>query len=177
VTRPPRSYSAGAILGRFARAIGIVLIFCVVGPLAIAGLVALIVTTLGTSLLSVILDVVGLGTLRPIVSVAVWLLALASILAALPPAAAAGSIFAVAAIYADINKLWVAWVAAAIAVAGFVSFGIFFTPAESSAVILPGVRSAFQVLALSAALAVLVVLPVSLCWWLAKPLHRASVTA
>ena len=51
--------------------------------------------------------------------------------------------------------IWMAWIAAAIAIAGFVAFGMFVVPSESSAVILPDVRSARQALTLSAMLALL----------------------
>ena len=71
-----------------------------------------------------------------------------------------------------------AWLAAAVAIAGVVSGGMFFIPSESSAVILPSVGSASQALPLFAMLlAALAVVPTSLCWWLAKPLHRATVSA
>ena len=53
-----------------------------------------------------------------------------------------------------VNMIWMAWIAAAIAVAGFVAFGMFVVPSKSSAVILPDVRSARQALTLSAMLAV-----------------------
>jgi hypothetical protein len=105
------------------------------------------------------------------------LLALATMLAAFLPSVAAGLIFALAAVYGGVNRIWMAWLAASVAVAGFVAFGIFVVPAESSALILPDVRSLRQALNLSALLAVLAVIPTSLCWWLAKPLHRASIAA
>ena len=43
--------------------------------------------------------------------------------------------------------------------------------------ILPDVRSARAALTLSVMLAVLAIVPTSLCWWLAKPLHRGSIAA
>ncbi len=170
-----RDYSAGAIFGRFTRAIGIVLIFSVVGPLTIAALIALIVVGFGVALLQALLVFIELESLRTMISVAVWLLAMVTVLASLLPSAAAGLIFALAAVYAGTNMIWIAWVAAAIAIAGFVTLGIFVIPSESSAVILPSVRSARQALSLSAMLAVLAIIPTSLCWWLAKPLHRANI--
>ncbi|MBR1225416.1 MULTISPECIES: hypothetical protein [unclassified Bradyrhizobium] len=172
-----RDYSAGAVAGRFARAIGIVLIFSIAGPLTIAALISLIVVGFGAALLQMFLALLELEALRTIVSVAIVLLALATMLAAFLPSVAAGLIFALAAVYGGINMIWMAWLAAAIAVAGFVVFGIFLVPSESSAVILPDVRSARQALSLSAILAVLAVIPASLCWWLAKPLHRARTAA
>ena len=175
VTPAARDYSAGAIVGRFARAIGIVLIFSIAGPLTIAALISLVVVAFGAALLQMFLAL--LDALRTMVSVAVGLLVFVTALAAFLPSVAAGLIFALAAVYGGINMIWMAWLAAAIAVAGFVVFGMFVVPSESSAVILPDVRSAQQALTLSAMLAVLAVVPTSLCWWLAKPLHRGSIAA
>jgi len=177
VTPERRDYSAGAIVGRFARAIGIVLIFSIVGPLSIAALISLIVVALGATLLQMFLALLELEALRTMVSVAVALLAIATVLASFLPSVAAGLIFALAAVYGEINTIGMAWFATAIAIAGFVVFGMFVVPSESSAVILPDVQSAQQALALSAMLAVLSLIPASLCWWLAKPLHRGSIAA
>jgi len=173
----PRDYSAGAVVGRFARAIGIVVIFSIAGPLTIAALVSAIAVAFGAALLQMFLALLQLESLRTMVSVAVALLALATMLASFLPAVAAGLIFALAAVYGGINMIWMAWLAAAIAVAGFVVFGMFVVPSESSAVILPDVRSVRDALKLSAVLAVLAALPASLCWWLAKPLHNGSMAA
>ncbi len=170
-----RSYSAGAVFQRLARAIGIVLIFSVVGPLTMAVLMSLIAVAFGAALLQMFLALIELDVIRTMVSVAVWLLAFATVLAALLPSIVAGLIFALAAVYGSINMIWMAWLASAIAVAGFVAFGMFVVPSESSAVILPDVRSVRQALTLSAMLGVLAIVPAGLCWWLAKPLHRASI--
>ena len=131
----------------------------------------------GAALLQMFLALLELDALHTMISVAVGLLAFVTMLASFLPSVAAGLIFALAAVYGGINMIWMAWLAAAIAVAGFVVFGMFVVPSESSAVILPDVRSAQQALTLSAVLAVLAVIPASLCWWLAKPLHRASIAA
>jgi hypothetical protein len=170
-----RSYSAGAVLQRLVRAIGIVLIFSVVGPLTMAALISLIAVAFGAVLLQMFLALIELDAMRTMVSVAVWLLAFVTVLASLLPSIVAGLIFALAAVYGGINMIWMAWLAAAVAVAGFVAFGMFVVPSESSAVILPDVRSVRQAMTLSAMLGVLSVVPASLCWWLAKPLHRASI--
>lgn len=172
-----RDYSAGAIAGRFARTIGIVLIFSVAGPLTMAALISLIAVALGAALLQMFLALLELEALRTMVSVAVVLLALATTLAAFLPSVAAGLVFALVAVYGGVNMIWMAWLAAAIAVVGFVVFGTFVVPSESSALILPDVRSVQQALKLSAVLAVLTIIPASLCWWLAKPLHRGSIAA
>ena len=172
-----RDYSAGAVVGRFARAIGMVVIFSVAGPLTLAALISLIVIGFGAALLQMFLVLLELDALRTMISVAVGLLAIVTMLASFLPSVAAGLIFALAAVYGGVNTIWMAWLAAAIAVAGFVVFGIFVVPSESSAVILPDVRSVRQALTLSAILAVLAVIPASLCWWLAKPLHRARIAA
>jgi hypothetical protein len=172
-----REYSASAVVGRFARAIGIVLILSIAGPLATAALISLIVVGLGAALLQLFLALLELEALRTVISVAVGLLAFVTMLTSFLPSVAAGLIFALAAVYGGINMIWMAWLAAAIAVAGFVVLGIFVVPSESSAVILPDVRSARPALTLSAILTVLAVIPASLCWWLAKPLHRARIAA
>ena len=173
----PRGYSAGAVFRRLARAAGIVVIFSVVGPLALAALISLLAVAFGATLLQMLLVLVELEVVRTMISVAVWLLAIATVIASLLPSVATGLIFALAAVYAEINMIWIAWIAAAIAIAGFVVFGMFVAPPETSAVILLDVKSLRQALMLSAMLGVVAIAPVSLCWWLAKPLHRASIAA
>ena len=163
-----------ASLRRLGRLIGIILIFSVVGPLAFAALTSLIVVAFGAALLQLLLAFVDLSALRPVISIAVWLLAFLAVMASIPPSAVTGLIFASAAVYAGIGAIWMAWLAAAVAIAGVVTGGMFFIPSESSAVILPSVGSASQALPLFAMLAALAVVPTSLCWWLAKPLHRAT---
>jgi hypothetical protein len=175
VTPAASDYSAGAIVGRFARAIGIVLIFSIAGPLTIAALISLIVVAFGAALLQMFLSLLELDALPTVISVAVGLLVFVTALASFLPSVAAGLIFALAAVYGGINMIWMAWLAAAIAVAGFVVFGMFVVPSESSAVILPEVQSARAGLTLSVMLAVVAIVPTSLCWWLAKPLHRGSI--
>jgi hypothetical protein len=160
-----------------ARTIGIVAIFSLVGPIAIAALITLIVVGFGAALLQVFLSLVDLDALRAVISIAVWLLAVLSALAFIPPSVATGVIFALAAVYNGRSAIWMAWIAAAVTIIGFLGCGIFFIPAESSAVMLPSIGSASQALALFVMLAGLAVVPTSLCWWLAKPLHRASIAA
>jgi hypothetical protein len=169
--------SLGVAFRGLSRWIGVVLIFSVAGPLAFAALVTLMAVALGAPLLQMLLVFVDLGALRSFISVAVGLLAFAAVLASFPPAAVAGLIFASAAVYAGTNAIWMAWAAAAVAIAGVIVLGVFVVPAESSAVILPGVPSARQALTLFVMLAALAALPITLCWWLAKPLHRASIAA
>jgi hypothetical protein len=162
---------------RIGRLIGIVLIFSIVGPLAFATLIVLIVAGLGAPLLQIASALVDLGALSTVASVALWVLVVTSLLASFPPSVVAGCVFAAVAVYAGVNSLWMAWLAMAVAIIGVIVLGTFFAPDESSAVILPGFRSASETLALFAVLAVLATLPTSLCWWLAKPLHRASIAA
>jgi hypothetical protein len=169
--------SVGAALRSFGRVIGIVLIFSIVGPLAFATLILLIVAGFSAPLLQIALDLVNLGALGTVVSVALWLLVVATWLASFPPSAVAGCIFAMVAVYAGVNAVWMAWLAVALAIIGVIVLGIFIIPDESSAVILPSARSAAETLSLFAVLAVLAIVPTTLCWWLAKPLHRASIAA
>jgi hypothetical protein len=162
---------------RLSRLIGIVAIFSIVGPLAMAALVSLIVVALGAPILQLVFAVVDLDALHGVLSIAVWLLAFVVILATSLPSVAAGLTFALAAVYAGLNAIWMAWLGAAVGIAAVVLFGSFIRPSESSAVMLPGVESLPQALSLSAMLAALAIGPASLCWWLAKPLHRVSMTA
>jgi hypothetical protein len=167
----------GAAFRRLGRAIGIVLIFSIVGPLAFATLILLIVAGFGAPLLQIPLAFFDLGGLSTVVSVALWLLVVATLLASFPPSAVTGCIFAVVAVYAGVNAVWMAWLAVALAIIGVIVLGVFFIPDESSAVILPSARSAGETISLFAVLAVLAILPTTLCWWLAKPLHRANIAA
>ena len=169
--------SVGAALRSFGRVIGIVLIFSIVGSLAFATLILLIVAGFSAPLLQIALDLVNLGALGTVVSVALWLLVVATWLASFPPSVVAGCIFAMVAVYAGVNAVWMAWLAVALAIIGVIVLGIFIIPDESSAVILPSARSAAETLSLFAVLAVLAIVPTTLCWWLAKPLHRASIAA
>jgi hypothetical protein len=169
--------SVGAVFRGFGRMIGIVLIFSIVGPLAFATLILLIVAGFSAPLLQMSLDLVNLGALGTVVSVALWLLVVATWLASFPPSVVAGCIFALVAVYAGINAVWMAWLAVAVAIMGVIVLGIFIIPDQSSAVILPSARSASETLSLFAVLAVLAMLPTTLSWWLAKPLHRASIAA
>ncbi|TYO67001.1 hypothetical protein FXV83_08515 [Bradyrhizobium hipponense] len=166
-----------ALFCRLSRVAGIVVIFSVVGPLTTAALVSVTVTALGAAMLQMFLALLDLEALRALLSIAVVLLAIATVLASFLPAVIAGLIFALAVVYADLNMIWMAWLAAAVAAAGFVALGMFIVPSETSAVILPSVRSAPEALKLSAMLAILAVIPASLCWWLAKPLYRVILPA
>jgi hypothetical protein len=172
-----RANPVAALFRRLLRAAGIVVIFSIVGPLTTAALVSVMVTALGAAVLQVFLALLGLEALRTLVSIAVVLLAIATVLASFLPAVIAGLIFALAAVYADLNMIWMAWLAAAVAAAGFVALGIFVVPSETSAVIVPSVRSAPEALRLSAMLTIVAVIPASLCWWLTKPLHRVILPA
>ncbi len=169
--------SVVAAFRRLGRLIGIVLIFSIVGPLAFATLILLMMAGLGAPLVQMSLAIVNLEALSTVVSVALWLLVMATLLASFPPSAMAGCIFAVAAIYAGVNAVWMAWLAVAVAIIGVIVLGLFIIPDESSAVILPSARSAGETLSLFAVLALLAILPTTLCWWLTKPLHRASIAA
>jgi hypothetical protein len=160
-----------------ARAVGIIMIFSVVGPLAFAAVVLVIVGGPSGALLQFFLFFFDPSATRTVASVAGWVLAVAMLLASFPPSALAGIIFALAAVYAGTNALWVAWLAVAVAIIGVLVLGAFIIPDESSAVILPNVRSAGQALRSFAILAALATVPTTLCWWLAKPLSRAILPA
>lgn len=163
-------------LKRAARFLGIVAIFTIMGPLTIAAIVSLLIVALGAPLLQLLLAIADLDALRTVASFAAWLLAAVAILASFLPSVAAGIIFAWTAVYADINAIWMAWLAAGTAAAGFIVFGMFIHPSESSALILPSVQSPAQALSLFSLLGVLAFFAASFCWWLARPLHRVKHT-
>ena len=142
----------------------------------IAAIVLLLIVALGGPLLQLLLAIADLDVLRTVASLAAWLLVAFAVMASFLPSMAAGIIFASAAVYADSNTIWMALLAAGIAAAGFVVFGMFIHPSESSALILPSVQSLGQALAIFSVLAVFACLAASVCWWLARPLHRVKHT-
>ena len=99
--------SAGAIWRGLARLIGISVIFSIVGPFAIAALVLVIVASFGAPLAQLSTTFAAHDLFSTIVSVALWVLAIAAWLAAIPPSAMAGLIFA-------FLSGWIAYSAAAI---------------------------------------------------------------
>ena len=169
--------SVGTLLRGLARMIGISVIFSIVGPLAFAALVLVIIASFGAPLSQLFATLAGHDLVSTIVSVALWVLTIAAWLAAIPPSAMAGLIFAFAAVCAGLDRIWMAWLAVAAGIAGVILLGHFVIPGAYSALILPSVRSADQSLRLFAVFTVLAFLPATLCWWLSKPLHRASIAA
>jgi hypothetical protein len=111
-----------------------------------------------------------LETLGILITVAVWVLAIGSMLAAIPPSAIAGFIFALAALGTGLKAVWMAWLAVAVAIACIFALGHDVIPSQSSAVILPNAQNAGQGVALFLLLNILAILPTALCWWLAKSL-------
>lgn len=159
-------------LRQAARFGGVVAVFAVVGPLVIAAIVSLVVGALGGRRVDALLLWFDLGMLRAIVSYAAWLLAVVALRAAFLPSLAAGILFGWVAIYGGRNAIWAAWITALLAVAAFVGFGLFVRPGLAALLILPVVASWPQAAALGAVLGVLALVASSLCWWLARPLHR-----
>jgi hypothetical protein len=153
-----------------ARIIGIVAIFAIVGPFAFAAEVVLVMAGFGAPLIELLKMLLKHDTLGVLISVAVWVLAIGSILAAIPPSAIAGFIFAFAAVGTGLKAVWMAWLAVAAAIAGIFILGHVVIPSQSSAVILPIAQSAGQGVALFLILNILAILPTALCWWLAKSL-------
>jgi hypothetical protein len=166
-----------AILGGIVRIIAIVAIFSIAGPLAFAALILLIVLGVGTPFLELLRDFANPGSVSTLVSVAAWVLTFGSMLAAFPPSLITGAIFALAAVYASLSAVWMAWCAAAVAIAAIILIGTLYVPEESSAVLLPNLQGAEQMFRAFLALNVLALLPTTLCWRLAKPLHRARIGA
>jgi len=166
-----------AILGRIVRIVAIVAIFSVAGPLAFAVLILVMVLGAGTPLLELLRDFASLGSVSTLASVAAWLLAFAAMLAAFPPSVMTGAIFALAAVCAGLRAVWMAWCAVAVAIAAIILIGTFYVPDESSAVLLPNLQGAEQMLRAFVALNILALLPTTFCWWLARPLQPARIAA
>jgi hypothetical protein len=166
-----------ATLGGIVRIVAIVTIFSVAGPLAFAALILVIVLGAGTPLLELLRDFASLGNVSTLASVAAWLLTFAAMLAAFPPSVMTGAIFALVAVCTGLRAVWIAWCAAAVAIAAIILIGAFYVPDESSAVLLPNLQGAEQMFRAFMALNVLALLPTTFCWWLARPLRRARIAA
>jgi hypothetical protein len=166
-----------ATLGGFARVVGIVAIFSIVGPFAFAALILFLVVGVGAPFLELLCDFASLGSISTLVSVAAWVLTIGAMLAAFPPSVMTGVIFGLAAVCAGFNAVWMSWSAAAVAIAAIILIGAFYVPDESSAVLLPNIRGLEPVARAFVGLNLFALLPTTFCWWLAKPLHRARMVA
>jgi hypothetical protein len=162
--------SLGGTFDGTMRIIGIVAIFTMVGPLAFATQVVLMMAGFNAPLVELLKMLLKVETVNILISVAVWVLAIGSILAAIPPSAIAGFIFALAAVGTGLKAVWMAWLAVAAAIAGIFILGHVVIPSQSSAVILPSAQNAGQGVALFLMLNILAILPTALCWWLARSL-------
>lgn len=167
--------AARAILSGVARAIGIVAIFSVVGPLAFAALILLLVLGVGAPLLELMKDFANAGGVSTLMSAAAWVLMIGALLAAFPPSVMTGVVFALASVCAGVSSVWMSWCATAVAIAGIIMIGTFYIPEESSAVLLPSIRGVEPIVRAFVGLNVLAVLPTIFCWWLARPLHDARI--
>jgi hypothetical protein len=165
----------GIVFGGLARMVGVFMIFSILGPLAFATMMLAIATGFSAPFLDLIMAFANPPGVRSFSTVVGWLLTVAFLLAAIPPSAITGLIFAVASVGAGANAIWIAWLAAVVAIAAIIVLGPFVVTQESSAIILPGIQTAGQAFRMLSTLAVLAIPPVALCWWLAKPLHRGSI--
>jgi hypothetical protein len=161
-------------LNRLARGLGIVAIFAIVGPLAVAAVFGLVILVIGIPLLQVMLALFELETMRAWLSVAVFLLLFFALAAAVPPSAVAGVAFAIAAVYCGMNSLWVALAITVGVVIGVVALGFIVSPAESSPMLLPSVKGLRQGAFLALVLTVPAAIAMSLCWLFSRPLWRLS---
>ena len=160
--------------GRFARSLGIVLVFAIVGPLVVSAVFAMVVAFVGISLLQLFLEFFELETLRPWLSIAATLLFFFIMVAAVPPSIITGLAFAIASVYWGMNSLWVAFTIVAMIVIGVVAAGFFLSAPESSPLLLPSVRGLRQGAWLALFLMVPATLAASFCWLFTRPLHRMS---
>ena len=164
--------SVGYEIGRLGRSLGIVAIFSIAGPLIVTALFVLVIVTLGTAFLQLILAVIELETLRPWLSIAMFLLVFFALVATVVPAAIAGLFFAIAAVYFGRNSLWTAFIVVGIMVLGVVIVGFFASPSEDSALLVPSVQGLRQGFWLALFLSIPAAIAASLCWLFSRPLHR-----
>jgi len=160
--------------GRFARSLGIVIVFTIVGPLVVSAVFAIVIASVGISLLQLLLEFFELETLRPWLSIAATLLFFFIMVAAVAPAIITGLAFAIASVYWGMNSLWVAFAIVAMIVLGVVVAGFFLSPSESSPLLLPSVQGLRQGFWLALFLMVPAALAASICWIFTRPLHRMS---
>ena len=159
---------------RVARSLGIVVIFTIVGPLAVTAVFGLFVLTIGIPMLQIMLEFVELQTLRGWLSIAVFLLIFFALAAAAIPSLLAGLAFAIASVYGGMNSLWMALVIVGLMVFGVVALGFFISPSESSPLLLPGVKGLRQGAFLALFLSIPAAIAACLCWLFSRPLHRLS---
>lgn len=163
--------SVGAALGRLARALGIVVVFSVVGPLLIATMFSLSIFLLATPILEFFFFWIDWQALRPLT---LFLLVFFAVIASAPAAFAIGVVFAISSVYFGANTLPVLLLIVALAAAGVVVMGAFVVPSESSPLIVPGVRDVGHGASLWLFLTVPGAIAGALCWLISRPLHRPS---
>ena len=163
--------TAALAIKRLARSLGIVVIFAIVGPLAVTAVFGLFVLAIGVPMLQVMLDMFELETLRGWQSVAVFLLVFFSLAAAVAPSIVAGLAFAIASVYCGLNSLSGALVIMAIVVLGVVVLGFVVSPSGSSPLLLPSVEGLRQGAVLALFLSIPAAIAASLCWLFSRPLH------
>jgi len=160
--------------GRFARSLGIVLTFAIVGPLVMTVLFTTFLFALGVQMLQIMLTFFELDALRPWLSIALFLLVFFTFVATIPASAATGMIFAITAVYGGLNSLWTAIIVVGIMVAGVVTLGFFVSPSENSPLFVPSVQGLRQGFWLALFLFVPAAIAASFCWLFSRPLHRVS---
>jgi len=166
--------SAAHELRRFARGLGIVAIFTVIGPLVITAIFMTFMLTLGIQMAQLMLALVELEALRPWLTIGVVLLFFFALIATIPSSAIAGLLFAIAAVYFGLNSLWTALGVVGIMVLSVVVAGFFISPSENSALFLPSAQGLRQGFWLAVFLSVPAAIAASLCWLCSRPLHRMS---
>jgi hypothetical protein len=157
---------------RVGRSVGIVAVFTVLGSIVVGAFLLLVVLVVGAPLLQLLLTMIDLEALRPLLSIAAFLLVVFGLMASVPPAFVTGLAFAVASVYFGANSVWVAVAAAALVGIGIVVMGFFVSSSDSSTLLVPSVRGARQALVLTIFLTVPATAAASLCWLATRKLHR-----
>ena len=166
--------SVAAEIGRFARGIGIVVIFAMIAPLIITALFGAVILALGLEMVRLLLSLFGLESFGPLLKIAFLVLLFFAFVATVPASILAGVFFAIAALYFGKASLWAALIVTAAMAAGVVLLGFFVSPSENSPVFLPSVEGLRQGASLALFLFIPGAIAASLCWLISRPLHRMS---
>lgn len=166
-----------SILSRALRAVGTVTVFSIVGPLAIAFASAAAVAAIGKPFFDLFSALTGIGISHNWLTISLALLLGFTAVASIFPSFCVGVAFAISAFCFGWATLPAAWVAAIIAVIGFVLLGAIITASENSPLILIPVGEFRQAAYLVLFLIAPAVVACSLAWLASRPLHRVMTPA
>jgi len=170
----PRLIELFALAWRFVVTLAV---FGIGGPLCLVVLALTVVLAFGAPVLNFLSEALHISVNPNLLFVAFVVIAMFVAFAAIIPMFCAGLVFAIAAFGFGQRAIWVAWLAAIVVFAGVLVFGALSPAPENSPIYLPSVADWRQVLDLTRGLLVPVLIAMSLCWLVSKPLHRVRSPA